>query len=307
MSQQSFQDERTYHHVMPLKVYLAVFFALVMLTGITVLVSYANLGKASLYTALVVALVKAGFVVGYFMHLKFDTKFHQLIFFGSLFFMSIFFVFTFIDMSSRSTIVPEQGNFALARDHATEAMIAARGKHAQDREALIAELKQGATPAQLAAGQKVYQARCLSCHGPTGKGNGVAAAAMDPKPRDYTDVQWQSRVDHQRIARVILRGGVGTGLATTMPPHPDLRDKIVGLVAYIRSFAGISMLRQVAPAVSAPAVSAPAVSAPQVSAGTGAATGALKAPKASQAAPALKPKPAAAPTAAAATPPSATR
>jgi caa(3)-type oxidase subunit IV len=266
MSEQSFQDERVYHHVMPLKIYLGVFSALLVLTGITVLVSYADLGKFSLYVAMVVALIKAGFVVGYFMHLKFDTKFHQLVFFGALFFMAIFFVFIFIDLSSRSNIVPEQGNFALARDKATAEAVAYRAKQAQDLEALAAELKVPVKAEQLAAGKKAYKARCASCHGPTGKGNGTAAAALDPKPRDYTDLGWQKRVTHLHIAEVILKGGIGTGLARTMPPHPDLRKDIVGLVAYVRSFAGIDMskpaVKPAAPAAAPAPAPAPAKAAP---------------------------------------------
>src|SRR5262249_4513171 len=36
-------------------------------------------------------------------------------------------------------------------------------------------------------GAKVYAARCTLCHGPQGHGDGPAAAAMNPKPRDHTD------------------------------------------------------------------------------------------------------------------------
>jgi mono/diheme cytochrome c family protein len=36
----------------------------------------------------------------------------------------------------------------------------------------------------LARGQAVYTKECLSCHGETGKGDGTAAADLNPKPRD---------------------------------------------------------------------------------------------------------------------------
>lgn len=39
----------------------------------------------------------------------------------------------------------------------------------------------------IAAGRAVYVANCLACHGVTGKGNGPAAAALDPKPNDLAD------------------------------------------------------------------------------------------------------------------------
>ena len=104
------------HHVMPIPVYLGVFGALLVLTVITVAVSYMNLGRASILVAMVVALIKAGFVVGYFMHLKYDTRLHQLVFFSSLFFMLIFFGITFIDLSSRKAIVADQGTFEYRND-----------------------------------------------------------------------------------------------------------------------------------------------------------------------------------------------
>ncbi len=39
----------------------------------------------------------------------------------------------------------------------------------------------------LSAGQKLYDAQCASCHGPTGKGNGKGGALLNPKPAGLTD------------------------------------------------------------------------------------------------------------------------
>lgn len=112
------------HHVHPVTSYLAVFGALLVLTLITVGVSYMNLGPASLYVALLVAFVKAALVLGFFMHLKYDTRFHQLIFFSSLIFIVIMFGLTFTDLASRSKVLTEQGNFALAADRSAARQIA---------------------------------------------------------------------------------------------------------------------------------------------------------------------------------------
>ena len=37
-----------------------------------------------------------------------------------------------------------------------------------------------------AAGKEKYDIFCATCHGPTGKGDGPVAAALDPKPRDLS-------------------------------------------------------------------------------------------------------------------------
>jgi cytochrome c oxidase subunit 4 len=94
----------SHHHVMPIKTYLGIFGALMVLTVVTVLVSYADLGPLALPVALAVALVKAGLVVGYFMHLKFDTRFHTFVFLSSLVFVAIFFVITFFDLNTRDKV-----------------------------------------------------------------------------------------------------------------------------------------------------------------------------------------------------------
>lgn len=106
----------THHHVMPVKTYLAVFGALMVLTVITVLVSEADLGPAALGVAMLVALIKSGFVIGYFMHLKYDTRFHSFVFFGTLIFIAIFFFLTFVDINTRDMMSTEWGNTAYPID-----------------------------------------------------------------------------------------------------------------------------------------------------------------------------------------------
>jgi mono/diheme cytochrome c family protein len=38
----------------------------------------------------------------------------------------------------------------------------------------------------LALGQKLYVGNCMTCHGPSGKGDGPGAAALEKKPADLT-------------------------------------------------------------------------------------------------------------------------
>jgi len=106
----------THHHVMSVKTYLGVFAALMVLTVVTVLVSEADLGSAALVAALIVAFIKSGFVVGYFMHLKFDTRFHSFVFFGTMLFVAIFFLLTFLDINTRDATNPTHGNHTYSRD-----------------------------------------------------------------------------------------------------------------------------------------------------------------------------------------------
>lgn len=44
---------------------------------------------------------------------------------------------------------------------------------------------QKSTPELVAKGKQVYQTNCAVCHGAEGKGDGVAGAALNPKPRNF--------------------------------------------------------------------------------------------------------------------------
>ncbi|HRI06514.1 MAG TPA: cytochrome C oxidase subunit IV family protein [Nannocystaceae bacterium] len=107
-----------HHHVSPVSLYVTVLGALLVLTGITFLVSFADLGPASLPVAMLVAFIKASLVVGYFMHLKYDDRYHLFVFLGTIIFVGIFYGFTIFDIVSRDTLNDEQRTFArIEEDH----------------------------------------------------------------------------------------------------------------------------------------------------------------------------------------------
>jgi hypothetical protein len=57
---------------------------------------------------------------------------------------------------------------------------------------LAAALRAGAqtTPAD---GATVYRARCAACHGPSGRGDGMYAAFLNPRPIDFTSGRYKFR------------------------------------------------------------------------------------------------------------------
>jgi cytochrome c oxidase subunit 4 len=100
-----------HEHISPMVVYYKVFGALIVLTALTYAVSYMSLGSASLPVAMLVAVVKASLVCMYFMHLKYDERYHVFVFLSTLIFVGIFFMFTLFDLSSRTALMDEQGTF----------------------------------------------------------------------------------------------------------------------------------------------------------------------------------------------------
>ena len=103
----------------------------------------------------------------------------------------------------------------------------------------------------------VFAQRCVTCHGASGKGDGIAAANLNPKPRDYTDAEWQKSVTDDYLGKVILEGGPAVGKSPLMTANPDLKDKpevVKALVAKVRSFSGAaSGAAGTVPAAPAPA------------------------------------------------------
>ena len=98
-----------HEHISPTSMYIKVLVGLFILTALTYAVSYADLGPASLTVAMIVAAMKATLVCAYFMHLKYDDKFHVFIFVSSLGFVAIFFAFTMFDLEARTRLHEAQG------------------------------------------------------------------------------------------------------------------------------------------------------------------------------------------------------
>ena len=87
-----------------------------------------------------------------------------------------------------------------------------------------------------AKGQEVYNTYCALCHGPTGLGDGVGAAALDPKPRDLSSAAILETYTDEFLVNVITNGGMAVGKSPAMPPWGGIvsPEDIENLVAHIR-------------------------------------------------------------------------
>jgi len=80
---------------------------------------------------------------------------------------------------------------------------------------------------ELATGASLYEAKCQICHGANGRGDGPAAAALNPKPRDFTNPAfWQNNAD-EKIKRTVT---TGKGM---MPPFSLDNDEIQATTDYM--------------------------------------------------------------------------
>jgi mono/diheme cytochrome c family protein len=80
-----------------------------------------------------------------------------------------------------------------------------------------------------ANGRKLADVNCQSCHGPGGKGDGPAAAALNPKPADWTSDKVQKESDGELFWKISNGRG-------PMPPWKHLPEKDRwDLLSHIRS------------------------------------------------------------------------
>ncbi len=94
-------------HITPVRVYLIVFLTLLVLTVITVVVSYVHLGGWNAIVAVGIASIKALLVAFFFMHLLYDNKIHLLVFTIGLVFVTLFIALTLFDTLRRADIYTE--------------------------------------------------------------------------------------------------------------------------------------------------------------------------------------------------------
>lgn len=88
-------------HVVPLKIYYGIFFALLVLTGVTVGAAFVDMGAMNTVVALSIAVVKALLVILYFMHVRYSSRLTWVFVAAGFFWFLILVAFTMADYESR--------------------------------------------------------------------------------------------------------------------------------------------------------------------------------------------------------------
>lgn len=109
----------------------------------------------------------------------------------------------------------------------------------------LAAPPRGAEPANvsLERGERVYRGACAACHGRSGRGDGVAARYLDPRPRDFTSGRYRFRSSSSRgptdadLFEIVTRGIP----RTQMPGWEDLlsEQERRDVVAYVKTFSDV--------------------------------------------------------------------
>ncbi len=90
-------------HIVHPRVYLVIFLALMLGTGLTVVAAFRDFpGPLNAVIALTIAVIKATLVVLYFMHVRHSPRLIRLVIAAALFWMALLFALTISDYSTRS-------------------------------------------------------------------------------------------------------------------------------------------------------------------------------------------------------------
>ncbi len=89
------------------------------------------------------------------------------------------------------------------------------------------------SPEIIEKGKTIFDNSCASCHGNLGKGDGLAAGSLTPKPKDFTNPSgWKNGMKLTDIYKTLEEGIPGSSMSSYSYLLPD--DKLA-LGAYIRS------------------------------------------------------------------------
>ena len=89
-------------HIVPAKMYVAIWAMLMVLTATTVFAATLELGVFNIVLALLIATIKGSLVVLFFMHLRSSTKLTMVTVVASIFWLFILFSLTMTDYITRA-------------------------------------------------------------------------------------------------------------------------------------------------------------------------------------------------------------
>lgn len=211
------QIQKHHHHILPTKTALTIGGLLLFLTVVTVWIAGVDLGKLNFVIAMAVATCKALLVALFFMNLIYDKRENGVIFATSFLFLAIFIVLTGTDMFFRGDVYVKGPLMAESKS--------------------TSKLSKPwiSTPQLVAHGKELFAIQCASCHGVNGGGDGPAAAALTPRPRDFTAPQgWKNGRKPTIVFKTLKEGLPGSAMASyaTLPS-----DDRWALVHYVLSLA----------------------------------------------------------------------
>jgi mono/diheme cytochrome c family protein len=104
----------------------------------------------------------------------------------------------------------------------------------------LRDVPEGNLRGNVGNGRELYAVYCTTCHGPSGKGDGPAAVALQPPPANHTNAAYMGTLSDAHVYTVISKGAAAVGKSPLMVPWgPVLSDpQIRDVLAYVRQLSG---------------------------------------------------------------------
>jgi len=97
-------------HIVPVKIYVTIFLALLAGTGLTVMAAFVDFPwQLNTIVAMAIATTKATLVVLFFMHVRYSARLVWVIVAAALFWMAILFALTLADFYTRGWLSTQTG------------------------------------------------------------------------------------------------------------------------------------------------------------------------------------------------------
>ncbi|XDD45758.1 cytochrome c [Leptospira sp. WS39.C2] len=108
-------------------------------------------------------------------------------------------------------------------------MVACGDSKPKEETPAVQETTTPAADPELVKGEELYLQNCSSCHGEKGAGDGAAAAALNPKPRNYKAPasEWKNGNTVAGITKTLKQGIKGT----PMVAYSFLGDDNINILA----------------------------------------------------------------------------
>ena len=91
-------EQKQASHIVGTKTFMLVWIALLILTGLTITAAQLRMGEWSMVANIAIASTKAGLVLWFFMHLKYEKRIFKLLLFVPIITISIIIGLTFFDI-----------------------------------------------------------------------------------------------------------------------------------------------------------------------------------------------------------------
>ena len=209
--------------------YKRIYVTLLVLLVISVAGPFIGIKWVTLITAFGIALIKANIVVQNFMHLRWERPLMKWVLSASLLLMGLFYFGVAADiMRHRGRNWTNDAALAATERGIPGERHITGGPDSLYLHWVVADNVKQAPPAGAPAAfsaSAAYTTTCATCHGATGAGDGPAAAALNPKPANFTAAAFWSQRTDAAVLRAIREGGAAVGRSAVMPAWGHLYDE----------------------------------------------------------------------------------